>query len=91
MEEVKTIKEIETNSGSVFMLVQGLDSLLVLGSLYLYNIELFLETCIFPNIDQPEGLVIRDSSSACYNIAKDVSQLEAITTSVLKVCEKISN
>ena len=31
MEEVKTIKEIETNSGNVFMLVQGLDSLLVFG------------------------------------------------------------
>ena len=31
MEEVKTIKEIETNSGSVFLLVQGLDSLLVFG------------------------------------------------------------
>ena len=30
---------------------------------------------VFPNVDQPEGLAVHDSSSAYYNIAKDVSQL----------------
>nr|POF18362.1 lrr receptor-like serine/threonine-protein kinase gso1 [Quercus suber] len=43
-----------------------------LGSLCLFNIEPFLETCIFPNVDQPKGLVVRDNNSAYYNIAKDV-------------------
>ena len=61
-----------------------------LGSLWLFDVKPFLETFIFPIYDQPEGLVVCDNSGTCYYIAKDVSQLEAITTS-LKVCEKSSN
>jgi len=50
-----------------------------LGSLWLFDVKPFLETCIFPIDDQPEGLVVCDNSSAYYKIAEDVSQLEAIT------------
>ncbi|KAF3956663.1 hypothetical protein CMV_018233 [Castanea mollissima] len=58
-----------------------------LGSLWLFDVKSFLETCIFPIDDQPEGLVVCDSSSAYYKIAEDVSQLEAITIS-LKPCRR---
>ena len=57
-----------------------------LGSLWLFDVKSFLETCIFPIDDQPERLVVCDNSSAYYKIAEDVSRLEAITIS-LKVCE----
>ena len=58
-----------------------------LGSLWLFNVKPFLETCIFPIDDQPEGLVVCDNSSAYYKIAEDVSQLEAITILLKKVWE----
>ena len=58
-----------------------------LGSLWLFDVKPFLETFIFPIYDQPEGLVVCDNSSACYKIAEDVSQLEAITILLKKVWE----
>jgi hypothetical protein len=72
------------------MLVWDLDSLWLLGNLWLFNIKSFSETCIFSIVDQPKGLVVCDNGSAHCKIAKDVSQLKA-TAIPLKVCENISD
>ena len=60
------------------------------GSLWLFNIQPFLEICIFPVDDQPKGLVVCDYGGAYYTIENNVSQLNATAIS-LKVCEKISD